>query len=225
MRRFIGYLRVSTQRQGESGLGLEAQRNAVQAYVSAVGGTVFAWFTEVESGKRSDRPQLAAALLQARATRSTLVIAKLDRLARNVAFVSALMDAGVDFVACDNPSANRLVVHILAAVAENEARAISERTTAALAAYRARGGKLGAEIVACRNLTPEAARKGAVAGAAAQKKAAGEFLAVVLPALKQMKDAGLSQAEMAAKMNERGYTTRSGRPWKQANVSLAIAKM
>jgi len=139
--RYIGYYRVSTSQQGHSGLGLEAQRCAVQTYLK--GEKPISEFTEVESGRRSDRPKLTEALAACRVHKATLVIAKLDRLARNVAFVSNLMDAGVDFVAVDTPHANRLTVHILAAVAENETRLISARTSAALQAAKKRGVKLG----------------------------------------------------------------------------------
>src|SRR4051812_22591418 len=142
--KLVAYYRVSTKGQGESGLGLEGQTAAVAAFARGRGAEIVRTFQEVETGKRSDRPELIKALAHARRTRATLVIAKLDRLARNVAFPANLMDSGVDFVACDNPHANRLTIHILAAVAENEARMISERTKAALAAYKARGGVLGA---------------------------------------------------------------------------------
>src|SRR5437763_1334162 len=139
--KYIAYFRVSTARQGRSGLGLEAQRQAVFTHLG--GEKPISEFTEVESGRRTDRPQLAAALAACRVHKATLVIAKLDRLARNVAFVSNLMDAGVEFEAVDFPQANRLTIHILAAVAEHEARMISERTRAALAAAKARGRLLG----------------------------------------------------------------------------------
>src|SRR5215472_25849 len=130
--KFISYLRVSTDRQGQSGLGIEAQRKAVTDY----GGSwqLLREYIEVESGKRSDRPQLLAALAHAKATGGTIVIAKLDRLARNVAFISNLMESGVEFVAADMPMANRLTVHVLAAVAEHEREMISQRTKAALGA-------------------------------------------------------------------------------------------
>jgi DNA invertase Pin-like site-specific DNA recombinase len=129
---FVAYYRVSTQRQGASGLGLEAQQEAVRGFTK--GGTIVAEVVEVESGKRNDRPKLAEALALCRKTKATLIIAKLDRLARNVAFVSNLMESGVDFVAVDFPQANRLTVHILAAIAEHEAAMISQRTRAALQA-------------------------------------------------------------------------------------------
>jgi DNA invertase Pin-like site-specific DNA recombinase len=130
---FVAYYRVSTERQGRSGLGLEAQQKAVRDHLNGGNWGIVAEFTEVESGKRSDRPQLAAALAACRLRGAKLIIAKLDRLARNVHFVSGLMESGVDFVAADFPQANRLTVHILAAVAEHEAKMISERTKVALA--------------------------------------------------------------------------------------------
>ena len=141
--KIIAYYRVSTKQQGESGLGLEGQVATVAAYARGQGAEVLKTYREVESGKRADRPELAKALAHARRSRATLVIAKLDRLARNVHFLSGLMESNVDFIACDNPHANKLTIHILAAVAEDEAQRISARTKAALAAYRARGGLLG----------------------------------------------------------------------------------
>ena len=146
-RRLVSYLRVSTARQGISGLGLEAQRAAVAGFLNGGDWTLVQEVLEVESGKRNDRPALATALKLCRKYRATLVIAKLDRLARNVAFISNLMESGVEFVAVDMPQANRFVVHILAAVAEQEAEAISKRTKAALAAAKARGTRLGGRRV------------------------------------------------------------------------------
>ena len=148
MTKLIAYYRVSTKQQGQSGLGLDAQRVAVEAYAKAAGVKIQGEYTEVESGKRADRPKLAAAIANARRSKAKLVIAKLDRLARNVAFLSALMDSGCDFLACDNPNANRLTIHILAAVAEDEARRISERTKVALATAKARGSELEARGLA-----------------------------------------------------------------------------
>ena len=141
--RFIAYYRVSTKRQGESGLGLEAQQAAVEQYLGSFSSNLIKSFTETESGRRDDRPQLQAALEACRIHQAKLVIAKLDRLARSASFLLNLRDAGVDFVCCDMPDANRLTVGILAMVAEDEAERISQRTTAALKAAKARGKKLG----------------------------------------------------------------------------------
>lgn len=135
---FVAYYRVSTARQGQSGLGLDAQRTAISGFLQDHGELV-AEFMEVGSGRKNDRPQLAAALDLCLRRRAVLVIAKLDRLARNVAFVARLMESGAEFVAVDNPHANKLMVHMLAAFAEHERDQISVRTVAALAAAKARG--------------------------------------------------------------------------------------
>jgi DNA invertase Pin-like site-specific DNA recombinase len=214
----IAYLRVSTKGQGESGLGIEAQRAAVEAYAKQTGATLMFAYTEVESGKLTDRPELAKALAHARRSKATLVVAKLDRLARNVAFLSALMDSTVPFVACDNPHANRLTLHILAAVAEAEALAISQRTKAALAAYKARGGKLGGSLPQCRKLTQEARRKGAQRAGVAVAKAAREAYADLAPLMTELRDKGLSLQAIAAELNCQGHTTRRGRPWNPVQV-------
>lgn len=141
--KIVAYYRVSTKKQGQSGLGLDAQKSQVEAFSQHNHGKVIGEYTEVETGKNSDRPKLRDALAHARLNKATLVVAKLDRLSRNVAFTSALMESGVEFVACDNPHATKLTIHILAAVAENEARATSTRTKDALAAAKAKGKKLG----------------------------------------------------------------------------------
>jgi len=142
-RAFVAYYRVSTDKQGQSGLGLDAQRTAVELHARSVGAEVIAAFQDVESGRKADRTGLAAALALCRVRRATLLIAKLDRLARSVAFIANLMEGGVDFVAADMPSVNRLTVHVLAAVAEHEREMISQRTKAALAAAKVRGTRLG----------------------------------------------------------------------------------
>jgi DNA invertase Pin-like site-specific DNA recombinase len=140
--RFVVYYRVSTRQQGQSGLGLEAQKAAAEAYVKERGGEIIGEYHEVETGKDCQRPEIMKAILHANRSWATLVIAKLDRLARNVWLTSTLMESGIDFVACDSPQASRLTIHILAAVAEEEARLCSERTKAALASHKLRGGVL-----------------------------------------------------------------------------------
>jgi DNA invertase Pin-like site-specific DNA recombinase len=220
----VGYLRVSTKGQGESGLGIEAQRTALEAYAKQNGAAYIHWYTEVESGKRADRPELAKALAHCRRSKQTLVVAKLDRLARNVAFLSALMDSKVPFVACDNPHANRLTLHILAAVAEAEAVAVSQRTKAALAAYKARGGKLGGELPQCRNLTPEAVARGRERSREARAKAATEAYADLAPVMREMHGRGMTLYGIARELNAQGHTTRRGRPWNPVQVSRVLER-
>src|SRR5215831_8110669 len=169
--RFISYLRVSTDKQGASGLGLEAQREAVARHVAGAQGVLVAEHREIESGKRNDRPEIAAALAACRLRHATLIIVKLDRLARNVHFISGLMESGVPFLACDNPHATPLLIHILAAVAEDERKRISERTRAALAAAKARGVRLGNP-----NLKPGDTRRARRARSAAADRIAADVL-------------------------------------------------
>jgi DNA invertase Pin-like site-specific DNA recombinase len=143
VRKFVAYYRVSTDRQGKSGLGLEAQQSAVRDYLTGGSWDLVGEFTEVESGKNNARPQLAAALEACRRHKAKLIIAKLDRLSRNLAFVATLIETSVEFLAADNPHANKLTVHILAAVAQHEREMISERTRSALQAAKAGGQRLG----------------------------------------------------------------------------------
>lgn len=218
--RFIAYYRVSTARQGRSGLGLEAQRSSVLAYLNGGSWELIEEFTEVESGKRSDRPQLAAALAACRLHRATLVIAKLDRLARNVAFVSALMEAGVEFVAVDFPQANRLTIHILAAVAEHEAKAISDRTRAALTAAKARGVVLGGFRGRCG--TPvdlERAR-------AARTVSANQRAADLRNVIQSLQAAGItSLGGIASALNQRRITTTRGNEWSAVQVRRVLQRL
>jgi len=218
--RFVAYFRVSTDKQGRSGLGLEAQRGAVERHVSAVGGAILAEFVEVESGKKADRPQVHRALAAARAHRAILIIAKLDRLARNVAFLSNLMEAGVEFVAADMPTANRLTVHILAAVAEEEARMISARTMAALAAAKARGVKLGNPRL--RAGTGEQAR----AAAAERSRLSARHASDVLPMIEAARRAGcLSLGQLAEALTARGVRTASGgQEWDATQVRRVLLR-
>lgn len=217
MSAFIAYQRVSTTRQGQSGLGLEAQQAAIARHVG--NGTLLATYTEVESGKRDDRPQLDAALRRCRETGATLVVAKLDRLARDVAFIANLMKAGVDFVACDTPHATRLTIHILAAVAEDEARRISERTKAALAAAKARGVALGG----FRGVAPTDEARRAAAAVRGQK--ATQHAARMRAAIDGL-DASerASLGTIAAALNAKGLTTPRGCQWTPMQVSRVLAR-
>ncbi len=222
--KIIAYYRVSTKQQGESGLGLEGQVATVAAYARGQGAEVLKTYREVESGKRADRPELAKALAHARRSRATLVIAKLDRLARNVHFLSGLMESNVDFIACDNPHANKLTIHILAAVAEDEAKRISERTRAALAAYKARGGRLGAARPAGRRLTPELGAKGRARAREVQRAAVAAAYADLAGELAELRAGGLSLRAIAARLNADGHTTRRGKPWNPMQVARVLGR-
>jgi DNA invertase Pin-like site-specific DNA recombinase len=212
-RRFVAYYRVSTDRQGRSGLGLEAQKRTVLDYLNGGSWELAAEFTEIESGKRTDRPEIAKALEACRRHRATLVIAKLDRLSRNLAFIATLMDSGVSFVAVDNPHANKLTVHILAAVAEHEREMISERTKAALQAAKARGKRLGNPRI------EEAAER----GKAALQAAAAQRDANVLPIIQDIQRSGVtSSARIAAELNRRGVRTARGRNWTHVQVGMVL---
>jgi DNA invertase Pin-like site-specific DNA recombinase len=212
--KLIAYYRVSTQKQRHSGLGLEAQESCVHSFAECGQHGIVGSYREVETGKRSDRPELTKALAHARRAKATLCIAKLDRLARNVAFTANLMESGVDFVACDNPHASRLTIHILAAVAEDEARRISERTKAALAAYKARRGVLGKP----ENLTPEAGLR----GAANTKAQARTAYAAILPELRRWRETGLPYRDIASLLNGGGHTTRTGATWNHNQVKRVL---
>ena len=213
--KFVVYYRVSTDQQGKSGLGLEAQQAAVRDYLNGGSWQLVAEHVEIETGKRDDRPELVKALETCRKHRARLVIAKLDRLSRNLAFIATLMDSGVEFVAVDNPHANKLTVHILAAVAEHEREMISERTKAALQAARARGTRLGNPRL------PEAAARGT---AALQASAAGRA-ANVLPVIRELQQAGItSHNRIAAALNDRGVRTARGGRWTHVQVGNVLAR-
>ena len=218
---FVAYYRVSTDKQGRSGLGLEAQREAVARHVQSVNGLIVAEMQEVESGKRADRPQLLAAISACRVRRATLVIAKLDRLTRNVAFLANLMESGIEFVACDNPHATRFTIHILAAVAEHEREMISARTTAALAAAKARGVRLGNPNL--RGGNPAASRL----ASAAKSALANEYAADGQPFIDAARRAGADTLGQIAKaLIARGVRTPSGgQRWTHVQVRRTLRRV
>jgi DNA invertase Pin-like site-specific DNA recombinase len=224
MAAIIGYLRVSTKGQGESGLGIEAQKASIEAYARQGGLQVTTFYTEVESGKLADRPELKKALIHARRSKARLVVAKLDRLSRNVAFLSALLESKVDFVAVDNPHANKLTIHLLAAVAEHEAEMISQRTKAALQAYKARGGKLGAELEQCRNLTPDAVARGRERSIVVRGRNATEAYSDLWPLMAELRANGMTLAGIADRLNSEGHVTRRGRPWNPVQVARVLER-
>jgi DNA invertase Pin-like site-specific DNA recombinase len=210
---FVTYLRVSTDRQGKSGLGLEAQRKAVLDHVAGKG-EIAAEYVEIESGKKNSRPQLARALAEAKRIGAVLLIAKLDRLARNVAFIANLLEAGVEIAAADMPEANRFLLHVMAAVAEHEAQAISDRTRAALAAAKTKGVALGWSMPGRAGEQRLAARKGAERNAVKADQHAGN----VLPIIRQIASRGMSLRQIARELNARGLKTARGGLWYAATV-------
>lgn len=215
---FVAYFRVSTAKQGRSGLGLEAQQEAVHRYLNGGQWSLIAGLVEVESGKRNDRPKLAEALRLCRLHRATLIIAKLDRLARNTAFIANLMESGVDFVAVDFPQANKLTVHILAAVAEHEAAMISKRTKDALAAAKARGVKLGGDPASLSGQ----AQKGALASAKTRGEKASAHATDILPMIDHMRVSGASLRQMAAELTAKSIpTARGGSGW----TAMAVKRL
>lgn len=219
--RIVSYLRVSTARQGMSGLGLEAQRAAVTAFAKGGGHGIVSEHVEVESGKRTDRPQLAAALAACRVHRATLAIAKLDRLARNVAFIANLMDGGVEFVACDMPHANRLTLHLLAAMAEYERDMISQRTKAALAAAKARGVRLGNPQGASH--LHNGCRDAAAISATVRRSAAAAFSTSVVPVIMRLRAEGIGSAtSLALALNRQGVPAPSGGIWYAQQVRRVV---
>ncbi len=212
--KYVAYYRVSTAKQGASGLGLEAQQESVRAYLNGGRWKMVAEFLEIESGKKNDRPALAQALSLCELHKATLVVAKMDRLARNVHFISSLMESGVEFIAVDFPQANRLTIHILAAVAEHEAAMISARTKAALAAAKSRGVKLGGD----RGNILEIASMGSKVGLAVRQAKAARRDANLLPVVQRYRKEGASTLrQIADRLNQDGIDTPRGKGYWAAN--------
>lgn len=214
--KFVAYYRVSTDRQGMSGLGLDAQRAAVASHIGKA--ELVAEFTEVESGRKNDREQLAHAMSLAKRTKATLVIAKLDRLARNVHFISGLLESGVPFVCADMPEADRTFLQMMAVFAELEARKISERTKAALAQIKAQGRKLGSP-------TPEL---GSAAGIAKLQAKADRYAERVGPLVREImaKTGSKTMRDIAEVLEARGIETpRGGCVWHASQVSNLLKRI
>lgn len=215
MAAFVAYYRVSTDRQGASGLGLDAQRAAVKGFVRD--GVVVDEVTEVESGKKDKRPGLAKALYLAKKQGATLVVAKLDRLSRNAAFVMMLRDSGVPFVCADMPEANTLTIGLLAVIAQSEREAISARTKAALAETKKRGTKLGTP----ENLNDDA-RAASIATRRTQRQECTAWTTARLAA-QSMRSAGATFRAIAAQLNDAGYLTRNGAAFGPKTVQRLLA--
>jgi DNA invertase Pin-like site-specific DNA recombinase len=223
MCRVAAYYRVSTDKQGRSGLGMESQREAVRSLCEARGWEIVAEFKEVESGKRNNRPQLDAALNHARLTGAKLVVAKLDRLSRDAAFTLQLRNSGVDFTCADNPDVNRLTIGLLAVINEDERERISERTKAALAAAKARGIKLGNPNGAA---AIRRARKGNSASVAVVKANANDFAERLRTTIDDIRQEGAaSLAAIATELNARHVrTARDGR-WHPSSVRNLLHRL
>jgi DNA invertase Pin-like site-specific DNA recombinase len=216
--RFVAYYRVSTVRQGKSGLGLEAQQASVREYLQRVDGVELASYTEVESGRKNGRAQLEAALLRCKQSKAVLLVAKLDRLSRNAAFLMNLKDSGVQFEALDIPGANSMTVGVLALVAQHEAEAISQRTKAALAARKARGLPMGTP----RDMSAYQAR-GSALGNVANRAKAQERARIVAPAIAEARAAGhTSLHKIAAYLNTQSIPTPRGKLWTPTAVKNAL---
>ena len=221
--KLVAYERVSTARQGKSGLGLEAQRKAIDDFADAKGAQVLARFTEVESGRKIDRPELAKALNLAKLTGATMVIAKLDRLSRNAAFLLTLRDSGVRVLACDMPEANDLTVGIMALVAQQEREAISRRTREALQAAKARGVKLGNPNGAA---ALRRAGRGGVALRLAVAQNSAEFARNLAPVVAAIRAEGHTTLRaIADELNARGMLTRRRGCWQVSNVRNLLARL
>lgn len=220
MTKYVAYYRVSTNKQGYHGLGMEAQKESVANYLATIGGELVAEFTEVQSGKQNNRPELDKALRKCRLTGATLLIAKLDRLSRNAAFLLNLQDSAVNFVAADMPEANRFTIGLMACLAEYESELISKRTKAALKVAKSRGVKLGnpildevrhTDITAAQNARIEKARDRNVE------------IRQVIDEIQTSTEDKLSLRSIAKQLNAAGYTTARGKAWQATSVMRVLA--
>ena len=220
--KFISYLRVSTAKQGASGLGLEAQRKAVEDYLNGGRWSLIAEFVEVESGKNTERKELQSALRACRLHGATLLVAKLDRLARNAAFLLNLREAGVKFVACDMPEANEMIVGILAVIAQGERKMISDRTKAALRAAKARGIRLGNPS----NLTYKARKRGNGVSHRVRSAMASQRAQDIAPTLAEIQSEGVrSLRQIARELNQRGIPAPRSGNWSATQVRRVLDRL
>lgn len=226
---YIAYYRVSTESQGRSGLGLAAQKTQVRSFVARAGGEIIREYTEIESGKSTTRPELADALTYCRRSKATLLVAKIDRLARNLHFLTSIMDSGVDFVACDMPTANRLTIHIMAAMAEHEREMISTRTKQGLAEAKKNGVLLGSNRPGF--WTPErharrveGAHKAGLAAAKSHKRRAARAYDDILPMMRKWRAGGDTLELIADKLNALKYKTRKGNQWTHSSVRNVLTR-
>jgi len=226
--RIVCYYRVSTKRQGRSGLGLEGQQAAVAEFASRNGCKAVGAYTEIESGRNNQRPQLAKALCHARRSGARLIVAKLDRLSRNAAFLLTLRDGGVPIVACDMPEMNELTVGIMAVVAQDEARRISERTRAALAAAKARGTLLGSARPGHwdgrENRRLAGLKKARQQAGKSHRQAFQDSYADLFAVVRELREAGQSLQAIAEALNEQGHTTRHGKAWNRVQVLRVLRR-
>jgi DNA invertase Pin-like site-specific DNA recombinase len=249
--KLIGLIRVSTDKQAQSGLGLDAQTDAIEHFRAMIGGHLLRTYTEVESGMHDDvdsRPQFKAAIADALHSNARLVIAKLDRLMRSIPVLAYLKKSKVPFTACDLPNANELTIDIMVAVRAEEGRAISQRTQDALKAYKAGGrvsqriramypdgvppeivaataGKLGAALPQCRNLTDEARRQGSHAAGLARTAKARTAYDHLVPLMLQLRSDGLTLQAIADRLNDLGHLTQRGCPWNPGQVKRVLDRI
>ena len=219
MGNYIAYLRQSTTKQERSGLGVEAQRDIINSFIKE--GVILAEYVETESGRKSDRPKLQEALALCRKTNSILIVAKLDRLSRNVAFTSKLLESGIEIIFCDFPQANRLILHIISSIAEYEANLISQRTRQSLKAKKERGVKLG-KSENLMNKHNEAVARSNQTNRIKAKNNANNMRAVAL--LRSMIKEGLTISQMTKQLNEQGFVSSKGCKFQIVQVQRLIQR-
>lgn len=217
--KYVAYYRVSTQKQGKSGLGLDAQKKMVTDFVSIHGGEIIAEFTEVESGKRDDRPELMRAMKHAALVGGRLLVGKLDRLSRDLHFITRLQKSRVDFVVCDLPGCDSFTINIYGSLAQREREMIASRTKAGLAAAKAKGVKLGTN-----NLKPELVKEASAKGVRVRKGIADDFAARVKPTIEALIAGGMSLRGVAAELSILGVKTARGGNWTATAVKNAISR-